>query len=92
MNKQTPDREMLRQWVERWKVAGEALERIKRRERRGYDVERDFPAIDAMLQWAYEHRRPRPTSGLIEQQRLFMQWREQLLQAKQTEENHERPV
>ena len=73
------DKVALKQWVERWQAAGEALEQIKRRERRGYDYRRDFPAIDAMLQWAYEHRKPRPTSGLIEQQRLFMKWREQLL-------------
>jgi hypothetical protein len=27
-----------------------------------------------MLQWAYEHRTERASSGLVEQQRWFMKW------------------
>ncbi len=44
---------------------------IRRRELRQFDYEKDFEAIDALLQIGYLFRQPRPTSGLVEQQRLF---------------------
>ena len=59
-------------WVKTWQRAGKALDKIKRRELHGYDYNKNLKVIDEMLQWAYDHRKIRLTSGLVEQQRLFM--------------------
>jgi hypothetical protein len=59
-----------REWVAAWKRAGSALAEVRLRELRNLDT---FAAI-ALLYGADEHsvlRLPSPTSGLIEQQRLF---------------------
>jgi hypothetical protein len=39
-----------------------------------------------MLQWAYEHRTPRLTSGLVEQQHWFSKMREEILKQQSTGE------
>jgi len=65
-NKQT------KKWVKTWQRAGAALDEIKRRELRAYDYDKNRKIIDEMLQWAQDHRKIRLTSGLVEQQRLFM--------------------
>ena len=65
----------LRAWVQAWQQAEKALKEIKRQELRSYDYEKNLPLVDSMLQWAYEHRTERLTSGLIEQQRWFMKLR-----------------
>ncbi len=83
----TKQKQQMRVWVNTWKEAGEALKEIKRQELRQYDYEKNFPQIDAMLQWAYEHRTPRETSGLVEQQRCFLKWRERLLSS-QNQKGH----
>ena len=69
-NKQTE------KWVKTWQRAGEALEEIKQQELRSYDYHKNLKVIDEMLQWAHEHRKIRLTSGLVEQQRLFMEIRD----------------
>lgn len=80
-------------WVKTWKAAGEALKDIKRQELQQYDYAKNLPILEDMLQWAYEHRTLRLTSGLVEQQRWFSKMREQLLkQQSKEEENHERTV
>jgi hypothetical protein len=60
-----------RDWVAAWKRAGPALEKVRRRELRELDA---FSAIALLCGPADYHvapRAPKPTSGLIEQQRLF---------------------
>ena len=71
------ERERTTQWVHTWQQAGKALKNIKIQELRAYDYTKNLPIIDDMLQWAYEHRTTRLTSGLIEQQRWFLKMREQ---------------
>lgn len=71
------EKERVKHWVHTWQKAGEALEEIKRQELRNYDYNKNLPLIDDMLQWACEHRAPRLTSGLVEQQRWFMKLQEQ---------------
>ena len=66
------DREQIKKWVETWKYAGTALDKIKRRELRAYDYSKNQAMIDEMLQWAVDHQKVRLTTGLVEQQRLFM--------------------
>ncbi|HVV52793.1 MAG TPA: hypothetical protein VHO06_24240 [Polyangia bacterium] len=60
-----------RRWAETWKVAGPELERIRREELRRIDA---FAALSLLCGPADYHvapRAPKPTSGLVEQQRLF---------------------
>ena len=64
-----------RAWVAAWKRAGPALEQIRRQELRNLDT---FSAIALLCGPADYHvapRAPRPTSGLIEQQRVFRRFR-----------------
>ena len=68
----TPEQVALgRAWVNTWRDAGPRLEAIRRRELRDLDA---FTAISQLCGPADYHQPPRapaPTSGLIEQQRLF---------------------
>lgn len=73
------EKELVRRWVQTWQQAGEALQEVKRRELRSFDYAKHRTLIDEMLQWAYEHRTTRLTSGLVEQQYWFMKIREKLL-------------
>jgi len=69
------NRERMRAWVETWKRAGSALQRVKTEELRSEDYGKDFELIDGMLEWVVDHARERKTSGLVEQQRLFRKMR-----------------
>lgn len=64
-----------RRWVKTWQEAAPRLEAIRHRELRELDA---FTAISWLCGPANYHagaRAPTPTSGLIEQQRLFSQLR-----------------
>jgi hypothetical protein len=64
-----------RAFVERWRQAGPRLEAIRRQELRELDA---YAAIARLCGDADYHsapRAPKPTSGLIEQQRLFARLR-----------------
>lgn len=69
------DTERMKAWVNTWKRAGLALQRVKIEELRSEDYGKDFEAIDGMLDWVVDHARERKTSGLVEQQRLFRKMR-----------------
>ena len=66
----------LRAWVAAWRRAGPELERIRRAELRAFDPRQSAAIVDALLEIGYRHGTPRTTSGLIEQQRLFMKARQ----------------
>jgi len=72
------DKNKIRVWIETWKKAGAALEEIRRHELESDDYGKNQELIDNMLQFACEHRKPRLSSGLVEQQRWFMKMREKL--------------
>jgi hypothetical protein len=76
------DREAIKKWVETWKTAASALDKIRRDELTAFDYEKNFEIIDSMLQYACDHAETRLTSGLVEQQRLFMKLREKLKKEK----------
>jgi hypothetical protein len=61
----------VRTWVETWKRAGPELEAVGDAELRAYRYEDHAAEIDALLEIAFRFCQPRPTSGLVEQQRLF---------------------
>ena len=63
--------ENARTWVAAWRRAGPLLERIRREELRTFTHEEHAELIDARLQIGCDLRSERPTSGLVEQQRLF---------------------
>jgi hypothetical protein len=66
----------LKRWVETWKQAGPRLEAIERQRLRNYCYEDHAAEIDELLEIAYRFAQPRPTSGLVEQQRWFAKLRE----------------
>jgi len=68
------DRALLQRWVETWRRAGPELEAVKRAETASVDtqeaIRQIFDGFDRLL------RGPgAPTSGLIEQQKLFSRLR-----------------
>jgi hypothetical protein len=69
----TPEQIALgRRWVETWRKAGPELERLRREELRALDVQRAIALLCGPVDYRLPPRAPKPTSGLIEQQRLFM--------------------
>ena len=65
------EREMTRRWVQTWQAAGPELEAIRRRE----IAEADNLQVLALLEDAFNQALasvpPRPSSGLVEMQRVF---------------------
>ena len=59
-------------WVETWKLAGADLERIRRKEIRELDTQRTIALLCGPADYTRPPHAPKPFSGLIEQQRLFM--------------------
>ena len=67
----------IKKWVEIWKKAELSLEKIKRTELKAPDYyPRNRQMINALLQYAFDHRKTRFTSGLVDQQRIFKNVRE----------------
>ena len=60
-----------KRWVETWKLAGVDLERIRRRELRELDTYRAIELLCGPADYSIPPRAPKPTSGLVEQQRWF---------------------
>jgi len=60
-----------RRWVQVWKQAGPRLEQVRREELRQLDPQRAIALLCGEADYTVPPRAPRPTSGLIEQQRWF---------------------
>lgn len=72
----TPEQIALgRRWVETWRLAGEDLERIRRKELRELDARRAIELLCGAADYTSAPRAPKPTSGLVEQQQWFMKAR-----------------
>jgi hypothetical protein len=68
----TPEQIALgRRWVETWRLAGADLERIRRKELRELDTYRAIELLCGPADYSRPPRAPMPSSGLVEQQRLF---------------------
>lgn len=68
----TPEQIALgRRWVRAWKQAAPELERIRRRELRQLDAYAAITLLCGPANYFEPPRAPKPTSGLVEQQRLF---------------------
>lgn len=60
-------------WIKTWEKAGSALNRIKLNElRSGSYYSQNQMLLNEMLRYAFEHRETRLSSGLVEQQQIFM--------------------
>jgi hypothetical protein len=64
-----------RAWVAAWREAAPRLEAIRRRELRAIDAFTAISHLCGPADYTEAPRAPRPTSGLIEQQRLFARLR-----------------
>jgi len=64
-----------RRSVAAWRRAGPALDRIRRRELRALDVYAAIAHLCGPADYSQAPRAPKPTSGLLEQQRLFQKLR-----------------
>ena len=73
---QDQDEQRNREWVENWAKAGPKLEAIRRRELRAMTCEERIRAIDTLLQIGCRFAKPRTSSRLVEQQRLFQKARQ----------------
>jgi hypothetical protein len=66
----------IEKWVRTWQNASLSLNKIKREELRSNDYyTKNLKVLDEMLQYACDRGSIRPSSGLIEQQRIFMKLR-----------------
>jgi hypothetical protein len=60
-----------RLWVKAWQEAGQEMERLRREELRRLDGQRAVALLCGPADYRSPPREPRPTSGLVEQQRWF---------------------
>ncbi|MDZ7617090.1 MAG: hypothetical protein U1E05_08805 [Patescibacteria group bacterium] len=68
----SPDQiELGRRWVRAWQTAGPELERVRREELRRLDGLQAISLLCGPADYQAPPRGPRPTSGLVEQQRWF---------------------
>jgi len=59
-------------WVETWRLASDDLDRIHRKELRELDTYRTSALLCGPADYTRPPRAPKPWSGLIEQQELFI--------------------
>ena len=59
-------------WVETWRLASDDLDRIHRKELRELDTYRTIALLCGPADYTRPPRAPKPWSGLIEQQELFI--------------------
>jgi hypothetical protein len=64
-----------RRWVQAWKDAGPRLDAIRRRELRESDPYEAIARLCGPADYSVAPRAPKPTSGLVEQQKLFARGR-----------------
>ena len=73
------DRKEIKKWIDVWKTASSALQEIKINELRSDDYyQKNRQLLNEMLQYAFDHRTVRLSSGLVEQQRIFMKFKKDI--------------
>ena len=66
---------LARRWVQTWKKAAPELERVRRQELRQLDPYSAISLLSGPADYRIAPRAPKPSSGLIEQQRVFRKLR-----------------
>jgi len=70
------DRETIKKWVYIWEKASSSLQEIKLYELRSDNYyQKNRLLLNEMLRYAFENRTVRFSSGLIEQQQIFMKFK-----------------
>lgn len=69
------EKEKMRAWVNGWKEAGEAMEKLRREEIRSLNIAETILSLNDASESALILYPPKPTSGLIEMQRVFMKFK-----------------
>ncbi len=69
------EKEQMRAWIKNWEELGPILEDLRAANLRQVDTQKAIAAFEIAYKSARLHLAPRETSGLIEQQRLFMRAR-----------------
>jgi hypothetical protein len=64
-----------KRWVHAWRKAGPLLEQLRRQELRRDDAGRVLALLCGPADYRKPPRAPKPTSGLVEQQRWFVKAR-----------------
>jgi hypothetical protein len=64
-----------KRWVQTWKNASEAMEALRRKELRELDSYKTIALLCGPADYTREPFAPKPTSGLVEQQRYFSKLR-----------------
>jgi len=68
----TPEQIALgKRWVETWRLAGEDLERLRRKEIRELDTYKTIALLCGSADYTKPPYAPKPWSGLVEQQQWF---------------------
>ena len=66
------ERKTIKKWIETWKTASSSLEKIKSKELQSANYyQKNLTLLNEMLQYAFDHRTVRLTSGLVEMQKIF---------------------
>ena len=68
-------REQQREYLQRMRQAYEEIDRRRRRDWARLDYRKNLPILDSLLDMAYHHRKPQPTSGLVQLQRILQRQR-----------------
>jgi hypothetical protein len=63
---------LAKKWVAAWKETGPILERLRREELRKLDTQAALSDLLGPVDFTQEPFRPKPTSGLVQQQAWFM--------------------
>ncbi len=69
------DKEQEKQWVAAWGRAGARLAELEREDLRKTDTQKSLMNLACAYESCRLHHKPRPTSGLVEQQRWFRKLR-----------------
>jgi len=69
------ERERVRQWVRKWETVGPVLAQLRDEDIRHTDTATAIEQLSDAFESARLHYQPPPTSGLVEQQRLFARLR-----------------
>jgi hypothetical protein len=67
--------ELAKRWIRTWETAGPELERLRHEELRRLDPQSSIELLYGPADYTVAPRAPKPTSGLVEQQRWFMKAR-----------------
>ncbi|MEW5693715.1 MAG: hypothetical protein AB1765_10520 [Candidatus Hydrogenedentota bacterium] len=67
------DKNDIKLWVNTWKRAGKNLDKLKNMELQLFDYKKNQHIVDDMLQLAYKFSKERKYSGLVEQQKYFIE-------------------